>query len=139
MADHYRPSSSYSGDGIHRFFPDPPGSLRLKYVDRLWKVKSIIAQLQSITCHGRSRGFTLDKCITKHVECHNRLTILELYGYRSLDPSLQVSYLTTSIQAEHLKVVTAQILANGNMRNNFSAASNAYRDYERILMAGNDN
>ena len=102
-------------------------------------MKRLIAQLQNIIYHGRSRGFTLDKCITKHVECHNRLTSLESYGYRGLDPSLQVSYLTTSIQAEHLKVVTAQILADGNMRNDFSAASNAYRDYERILMAGNDN
>ena len=24
MAGHYRPSSSYSGDGVHRFFQDPP-------------------------------------------------------------------------------------------------------------------
>ena len=103
------------------------------------EVKRIIAQLQSITYHGRSRGFTLDKCITRHVECHNRLTNLESYGYRGLDPSLQVSYLTTSIQAEHLKVVTAQILASSEYRRDFAAASNAYRDYERIMMAGNDN
>ena len=72
------------------------------------------------------------------MECHNRLTSLESYGYRGLDPSLQVSYLTASIQAEHLKVVTAQILADGNLRNNFSTASNAYRDYERLIGGNND-
>ena len=102
------------------------------------EVKKIIAQLQSITYHGKSRGFTLDKCITRHVECHNRLSNLEAYGYLGLDPSLQVSYLTTSIQAEHLKVVTAQILATPEMRRDFGAASNAYRDYDRLMSAGND-
>ena len=35
MADHYKSSSSHSGDGVHRFFPDPLGSCRLKYDNRL--------------------------------------------------------------------------------------------------------
>ena len=35
-------------------------------------------------------------------------------------------------------MVTAQVLANSEMRRDFSAASSAYRDYERIMMAGKD-
>ena len=35
-------------------------------------------------------------------------------------------------------MVTAQILASSEMRRDFAAASSAYRDYERIMSAGND-
>ena len=37
------------------------------------EVKAIIKELQSIVYHGRTRGFTLEKALTKHVDLHGRL------------------------------------------------------------------
>ena len=97
------------------------------------EVKAITKQLQEIRYHGRNRGFTLEKALTRHVECHERLSGLEEYGYEGLNEGLKVSYLTEGILAPHLQCVTAQILASPPLRIDFDGSANLYRDFERCL------
>ena len=80
----------------------------------------------------RNRNFTLEKALTKHVDCHDRLSGLEEYGYTGLDNGLKVSYLTDGIVAPHLQVCTTQILASPDLRQDFDGCANLYRDYERV-------
>ena len=96
------------------------------------EVKAIIKELQSIVYHGRVRGFTLEKALTKHVDLHGRLSSLEEYGYGGLDQGLKVAYLTDGIKANHLQVVTTQILASPALRVNFEDCADLYREYERV-------
>ena len=67
------------------------------------------------------------------MECHDRLSSLEEYGYKGLDDGLKVSYLTEGILAQHLQCVTTQILASPPLRTDFDSCANLYRDFERCV------
>ncbi len=86
-------------------------------------------KLQNTTYSGEARRWNFEKYVRTHVEQHTILEELTRHGYSGIDDRSKVRYLVDGIRTSSLDSVKAQVYASADLRADFQACVNLFKDF----------
>ena len=95
-------------------------------------------KLASTVYRGEMRRWNFERYVKVHVNQHAILEGLEDYGYAGIDPRSKVRHLIEGIKTPRLDAVKANIAANTDLRNDFDACVNLFKEWISTMPAGNE-
>ena len=87
------------------------------------------AKIKDTSYSGEKRQWDFEKYVKTHVNQHAIRTDLVEHGYYGIDDRSNVRHLMAGIMTKVLDPVNTQIMASANIRNDFDASVNIYKDF----------